>query len=487
MEQKQSHVAWGYFNFLIGPLLFFYFFWINPLALAPIPSKVLAVAAMMIVWWITEAIPMPVVALLPLVIFPLLGISKFSEVASSYSNEVIFLFMGGFMIGLGIEKWNLHKRIALNIIRFTGTGGNKILLGFIFSTGLISMWLSNTATTMMMLPIAASVIAVVSNMNIGINNARNFSLCIMLSIAYASNFGGISTIIGTPPNVAYVSFISNKFGYDIPFLGWMLLCTPIAILLLISLYLLLINLYPNNIRSSYEMSSIVKNELEKLGQMTIPEKRVLAIFIITALLWITRDFINQLEVVKIDDNMIAVFGAVLMFLIPSGKSMHKTERLLVWSDTTKMAWGILLLFGGGMALAAGLEKSGLIGSLGNWMSGFTNGSSLLLLIISIAIISIMLSEVMSNVAQVIVLAPVVTGMATSLNLDPLLLGIPMTLAASCASMLPMGTPPNAIVFSSGYIRLKEMLTTGFIMNFIAVVLIVLFTKYIMPLVISLNI
>ena len=342
----------------------------------------------------------------------------------------------------------------MNIIRFTGTGGNKILLGFIFSTGLISMWLSNTATTMMMFPIAVSVIAVVSNMNIAIKNVRNFSLCIMLSIAYASNFGGISTIIGTPPNVAYVSFVSNRYGFDIPFLSWMLLCTPIAILLLLSLYMLLINLYPNNIKSSSEMSFIVKDELEKLGPMAIAEKRVLAIFITTASLWISRDFINRLGVVKLDDNMIAVFGAVLMFLIPSGNSMHKTDRLLVWSDTSKMAWGILLLFGGGMALAGGLEKSGLISSLGNWMSGFTNGSSLLLLIISIAVISIMLSEVMSNVALVIVFAPVVTGMASLLNLDPLLLGVPMTLAASCASMLPMGTPPNAIVFSSGHIRLK---------------------------------
>jgi sodium-dependent dicarboxylate transporter 2/3/5 len=234
------------------------------------------------------------------------------------------------------------------------------------------------------------------------------------------------------------------------------------------------------------MGSIVKSELEKLGPMAIPEKRVLAIFISTALLWISRDFINQLGIVKLDDNMIAVFGAILMFLTPSGNSMYKTKRLLVWSDTSKMAWGILLLFGGGMALAGGLEKSGLISSLGNWMSGFTNGSSLFLLIISIAVISIMLSEVMSNVAQVIVFAPVVTGMAASLNLDPLLLGIPMTLAASCASMLPMGTPPNAIVFSSGHIRLKEMLTTGFIMNLIAILLIVVFTKYFMPLIISLN-
>ena len=486
LEKKQSQAAWSYFNFLIGPTLFLYFLLLNPLTLAPLQCKALAISVMMIVWWITEAIPMPVVALLPLVAFPLLGISKFSVVASSYSNEVIFLFMGGFMIGLGIEKWNLHKRIALNIIQFTGTGGNKILLGFIFSTGLISMWLSNTATTMMMFPIALSVITVVGNMNIDNKNAKNFSLCIMLSIAYASNFGGISTIIGTPPNVAYVSFISNKYSFDIPFLSWMLLCTPIAILLLVSLYFLLITLYPNKIKSSSEMSLLVKSELEQLGPISIPEKRVLTIFILTASLWISREFINRFGVVKLDDNMIAVFGAILMFLTPSGKSFHKTERLLGWSDTTKMAWGILLLFGGGMAMAGGLEKVGLINSLGNWMSGFTDGSSVLVLIISITIISIMLSEVMSNVAQVIVLAPVVTAMTQSLNLDPLLLGIPMTLAASCASMLPMGTPPNAIVFSSGHIRLKEMLTTGFIMNLISIILIVLFTNYLMPFIISMK-
>jgi sodium-dependent dicarboxylate transporter 2/3/5 len=245
-------------------------------------------------------------------------------------------------------------------------------------------------------------------------------------------------------------------------------------------------LYPNKIKSSSEMSLLVKSELEQLGPISIPEKRVLTIFILTASLWISREFINRFGVVKLDDNMIAVFGAILMFLTPSGKSFHKTERLLGWSDTTKMAWGILLLFGGGMAMAGGLEKVGLINSLGNWMSGFTDGNSVLVLIISITIISIMLSEVMSNVAQVIVLAPVVTAMTQSLNLDPLLLGIPMTLAASCASMLPMGTPPNAIVFSSGHIRLKEMLTTGFIMNLISIILIVLFTNYLMPFIISMK-
>jgi sodium-dependent dicarboxylate transporter 2/3/5 len=361
-----------------------------------------------------------------------------------------------------------------------------MIMGFILSTGLISMWLSNTATTMMMFPIALSVIAVVDNMNVGIKNTKNLSRCIMLSIAYASNFGGISTIIGTPPNVAYVSFISNNYAFDIPFLSWMLLCTPIAILLLFSLYFLLINLYPNKIQSSTEMHALVKKELKLLGPMTSPEKRVLTIFFVTATLWVSRDFINHFGFVKLDDNMIAIFGAILMFVVPAGGSFEKEKRILVWSDTSKMAWGILLLFGGGMALASGLEKSGLITIMGNWMAQFTYGRPTFLLVLCVTIVSIMLSEVMSNVAQVIVLAPVVSGMAGSLNIDPLMLGMPMTLAASCASMLPMGTPPNVIVFSSGHIKLKEMLTTGFIMNLISIVLIVLFTNYIMPFIMSIH-
>jgi sodium-dependent dicarboxylate transporter 2/3/5 len=433
----------------------------------------------MITWWITEAIPMPAVALMPLVLFPLFGIAKISEAALPYANEVVFLFMGGFMIGLGIEKWNLHRRIALSIVSLTGTGGNGIILGFILSTGFISMWLSNTATTMMMYPIAASVISVVFAQQRDSVGARNFALCIMLAIAYASNFGGIGTIIGTPPNVAYVTFISKKFGYDISFFSWMLVSLPVAILLLISLYFVLIRMFPNRLVASGEMSNLIRDELKALGPMTAPEKRVLTIFVLTAFLWIFRDLINKIEVVRLDDNMIAVFGALLMFIVPAGSEREPTEKILSWQDTSKMAWGILLLFGGGITLAAALEKAGLIGMLGNWLAGFS-GSSLLLLILVIATLSIFISEVMSNVAQVIVFAPVVTGIAGAIGADPLALGIPMTLAASCASMMPMGTPPNAIVFSSGHIKLKDMIKAGLVMNLISIVLIVASSYFILP-------
>jgi sodium-dependent dicarboxylate transporter 2/3/5 len=468
---------------LAGPLLFLVTLFFNPFSLDTQANNVMAVALLMIAWWISEALPMPAVALIPLVLFPLMGIAKISEAAAPYANEVVFLFMGGFLIGLGIEKWNLHKRIALSIVQYTGTNGNRIILGFILATGFISMWLSNTATTMMMLPIAASVISVVVTKNENNSQLRHFAVCMMLSIAYASNFGGIATIIGTPPNVAYASYISKQLNNDISFSAWMLIGFPVALLLLFSLYFVLIKLFPNNIDSNDEMRMLIKNELSALGPMTVPEKRVLYIFITTALLWIFRDLINKFGVVRLDDNMIAVFGGLLMFIVPAGKGAKQNERILVWSDTSKMAWGILLLFGGGITLAAALEKAGLIQMLGVWLSGFS-GSSVVFLVIAITIISLFISEVMSNVAQVIVFAPVVTGIATATGVDPYMLGIPMTLAASCASMMPMGTPPNAIVFSTGHLKLSEMMKAGLIMNLISIVLVVLAGLFLVPLAIK---
>jgi sodium-dependent dicarboxylate transporter 2/3/5 len=464
---------------LAGPTLFLFILLVNPLQLEILPNRVLAVAVWMITWWITEAIPMPAVAIMPLLLFPLLGIAKISEAAAPYANEVVFLFMGGFMIGLGIEKWNLHRRIALSIVSLTGTGGDRIILGFILSTGFISMWLSNTATTMMMYPIAASVISVVFAKHPDGIGARNFALCIMLVIAYASNFGGVGTIIGTPPNVAFVSFISKKFSYDIPFFSWMVVSFPVALCLLLSLYVVLIRMFPNKLVADREMGNMIQTELRSLGPISLPEKRVLVIFLTTAFLWIFRDLLNKFELFKLDDNMIAVFGALLMFIVPAGNQQAPQEKILSWQDTSKMAWGILLLFGGGITLAAALEKAGLIGMLGNWLAGFS-GTSLVLLILVIATLSIFISEVMSNVAQVIVFAPVVTGIATAIGADPLALGLPMTLAASCASMMPMGTPPNAIVFSSGHIRLKDMIRVGLVMNLISILLIVLSAYYILP-------
>jgi solute carrier family 13 (sodium-dependent dicarboxylate transporter), member 2/3/5 len=466
-------------SLLAGVAIAFLLWVVNPFNVDPAALKVLAVGGLMITWWVTEALPMAVVALLPLILFPLLQIASMEDTAAPYANPVIFLFMGGFMIGLAIEKWNLHRRIALNIIRITGTSGDRIILGFILAAGLLSMWLSNTATTMMMFPIAVSVIHVMRENNNGVGNIANFSFTIMLAIAYASNFGGIATIIGTPPNVAYVGYIEKKYSYNVDFLNWMLICTPLAILLLISLYWVMVKwLFPNHIKSDLATKQLITDELAALGRVSNNEKRVLVIFISTALLWITKDIINVTQsVIRLNDTIIAVIGAVALFICPA--EGEKGDSILEWDDTQKMAWGILLLFGGGISLANGLENAGLMQDLGQWLSQFAGNQFILVLVITI--VTIFLSEVMSNVAQVIVFAPVVSSMADAIGMNPLLLGIPMTLAASCASMLPMGTPPNAIVFASGHIKLKDMTKAGFVMNIVAVILITLFCWFLLPL------
>lgn len=481
MEWIKKNQFW--LSFSSGIVLATACYLFNPFALEANANKAVAVAVLMITWWISEALPMPAVALIPLVLHPLFKIGTIEETTKAYSNPVIFLFMGGFMIGLAIEKWNLHKRIALHIVKRTGTSGDRIILGFIMATGFLSMWLSNTATAMMMFPIALSVIAVMKEHEQAGTSFLNFSMVLMLVIAYASNIGGMATIIGTPPNVAFVGFIEKKYGYTVQFLDWMLVCTPLAILLLAALYWVLAKwLFPSRIKNSKEVNNYIQDEISMLGKLSVTEKRVLFIFVTTALLWITKDLLNQLNWFRLDDNMIAIMGALALFATPSGTTKeNKPLMILEWGDTSKMAWGILLLFGGGIALANSLEKVGVMAQVGNWLAGFSNINGLAL-VLMVVVISIFLSEVMSNVAQVIVLSPVLASLADALHLDPLLLGIPMTLAASAAAMMPMGTPPNAIVFSSGHIRLKDMIKAGFAMNIISIILITLFCWFVLPMV-----
>lgn len=478
MKQHKAFVL-----LMIGILLAAISFLWNPFGLSTQGNITLAIAFLMISWWVLEALPMPAVALVPLVLYPLFGISSFEETARSYANPAIFLFMGGFLIGLAIEKWNLHKRIALLIVSKTGSSGNRIILGFILATGFLSMWLSNTATAMMMLPIALSVVAVMKAHPHPNGNFDHFALVLMLSIAYASNMGGIATIIGTPPNVAFVNYLEKKYQYTVDFVDWMMVCTPLSLLLLFSIYFSLAHVFfPNRIASNASANLFIQEELKSLGPLSSNERRVLFVFLLTACLWITKDILNTVLSIKLDDAMIAVFGGLLLFMIPAASNDENSAgNLLEWSDTSRLAWGILLLFGGGIALAASLEKAGIMANIGEWLASFQSIKGWMLVLL-IVVISIFLSEVMSNVAQVIVFAPVVSALADALQMDPLLLGVPMTLAASCASMLPMGTPPNAIVFSSGYIKLKDMLKAGFIVNLISIVLITLFCWFILPMV-----
>lgn len=479
-----SHTLKRYYGGLAaGLLLAALILWWNPLQLPAGGARALAAGVLLIIWWIAEVLPMPAVALMPLLLFPLLGIDTLEATAQAYSNPVVFLFMGGFIIAVAIEKWNLHKRIALLIVWKTGTSSNRILLGFTLATGLLSMWLSNTATTMMLFPIALSVIAVMEEHPQPGSKPRHFALALLLIIAWASNMGGMATIIGTPPNVAFAGFIEKKYGYSISFLNWMLICLPLALLLLTALYLVLARwLYPSGIRNSSVANAYIRSELEALGPISGTEKRILIVFAATALLWITRSLLNRYLQISLDDNMIAVLGALALFAMPAAPADRNASRfVLQWSDTSQLAWGILLLFGGGIALANALEKNGIMSIIGNALAGGGMMKGILLVLV-ITIVSIFLSEVMSNVAQVIVFAPVLAALADALQMEPLLLGLPMTLAASAAAMLPMGTPPNAIVFGSGRIPLREMLKAGLIMNLISIVLITLFCWLVLPLV-----
>ncbi len=480
MKQYKNELA-----LVTGIILCFLTYFVNPLALNSKANLVLSVSVLMICWWVLEALPLAVVALVPVVLYPLLNIAPLKTVCNSYADSIIFLFMGGFFLGIAVEKWNLHKRIALNIINFTGTNGNRIILGFILSTGFLSLWLSNTATTMMMFPIAMSVIHVIGKNAAPESNMKHFSLVMMLSIAYASNFA-LGTIIGTPPNVAYVNYIHEKFNYTIGFTNWMIVFMPLTIILLFVLYLVMVKLlYPNKIKHSDAGKLYIKTELQQLGKLTTPEIRVLIIFSATVFLWITKDIINNIQkMIILDDSIIAMLGAITLFMVTTGEKREirsGAKRLLVWEDTTKMAWGILILFGGGIALAKALEDAKLMDQLGAYIAGYSTGN-LFIMILIVTAFSIFLSEVMSNVAQVIVMAPVITSVALALKMDPLLLGIPMTLGASCAGMLPMGTPPNAIVFASGHIKIRDMIKTGFVMNIICVLLITLFCWLIQPMI-----
>jgi sodium-dependent dicarboxylate transporter 2/3/5 len=464
------------FGLLLGPLLFILVYLFIPEGfISPNAYKVLALAAWVICWWVTEAVPFPVTALLPLILFPLLGIMSMSQAAAPYASPIIFLFMGGFFIALALEKHRLHERIALNLIRVTGTSGNGIILGFMMATAFISMWISNTATAMMMMPIALSVVKLVipnkDEIRDGpLSGERNFALGLMLVVGYAATLGGLATIIGTPPNVVFIGLLNELNGQKISFFEWMLLGVPVALLLLMSNYFIVTRvLFPNKIDTIQGSDELIKNKLRELGSLRKEEKLVLIIFSITSFLWITQDAINHFIVGSdlLNDTNIAMAGGLLMFIIPL--DLKNLTFLLEWKDTKNMAWGILILFGGGLCLAEGLNKTGIIQFIGNGIVAHTDYN--IWFILALIIISVALSEMMSNVALVNIFVPVIFGIAQGLNINPVLLALPVTLSASIGFMFPIATPPNAIVFASGYIRIKDMMRAGFLLNIASIMIV----------------
>jgi sodium-dependent dicarboxylate transporter 2/3/5 len=446
--------------------------------LPPQAVKTISVALWMITWWITESAPIPVTALIPLIFFPLLGVLPMKEAAAPYADPVIFLFMGGFFIALGLEKHRLHERIALYLIRITGTSGNGIILGFMIATGGISMWISNTATAMMMLPMAMSVVNLLKkNSDQQIHEfdkaERNFALGLMLIVGYAATLGGMATIIGTPPNVVFVGLLEKFYQRSISFGDWMIIGVPVSFTLLLCTYFLITKvLFPNRLKHIEGSEHLITTKLAELGPISGKEKLVLTIFLLTSFLWIFQEAINIILARRVlNDTNVAMFGGILMFLVPG--DLSKMNFLLNWKDTEKMQWGILLLFGGGMCLAEGLKVTGIIQMLGEWIANQSSFS--IRLIFLLIILTVFLSEVMSNVALVQIFIPVIFGIADGLQVNPVLLALPVTLAASVGFMLPIATPPNAIVYSSGYIRMKDMMKAGLIVNLVCI-LIILFAS-----------
>ena len=481
--QEQESNKWKLLSFISGPLAFFILlFTINSSFISPNAGKVLALAAWIIIWWMTEAVPIAITALLPLVLFPFLGVMKMSEAAAPYANPIIFLFMGGFMIALALEKHRLHERIALNLIKFTGTSGNGIIVGFMLATAFISMWISNTATAMMMLPIAISVINLLKSDPSMPNEhlpkgERNFAIGLMLMVAYASSIGGIGTIIGTPPNVVFAGLLDQFYHQKLDFGKWMLVGVPLMALILLATYIIITKiLFVNGIKNVKGSDELIRIKLLELGNISKEEKLVIVIFSVTCLMWVFQQAINLLLGKEIlNDTNVAMTGGVLMFAAPV--DWKQMKFLLRWSDTEKMAWGILILFGGGLCLALGLSNAGIIQAVGAKIAEQSPSTQWLLFGLITA--SVFITELMSNVALVQIFLPVVFGIATNLGVNPILLGMPVTIGASMAFMFPVATPPNAIVFSSGHMKVKHMMKAGILLNIVSIILIYLASVTIM--------
>ncbi len=431
-----------------------------------------AVAIWMAVWWLTEAIPIYATALLPLVLLPLLGAGPVQETASSYANELIFLFMGGFLIALSMERWGLHRRIALLALRVVGDRPGNVVGGFMLVTALLSMWVSNTATTIMMLPVATSVIALVRRQIGGdADAARPFAVCLLLGIAYAASIGGIATPIGTPPNLFMLSYVRTELDREISFVRWMGVGLPLVAVFLPATWLLLTRrLYPVRLERIAGARRLVRESLAELGPMSRAERITACVFLGAAGLWLTRPWLAGLQLAGVtplaglSDAGIAMLAALVLFVV---RAERGGPAALDWDVAVRLPWGVLILFGGGLSLGNAIRENGVGELLGGQVASFAGVPHVVVLIGVIAGI-VFLTELTSNTATTATLVPILAALAPGLGLDPLLLVVPAAIAASCAFMLPVATPPNAIVFGSGLVGMAEMSRAGFWLNWIGV-------------------
>ncbi|WP_338748736.1 SLC13 family permease [Janibacter alittae] len=483
---------WGMLAGVVGALLVY---WLMP-GDAPAAARVTAgTAVLMGIWWMTEAIPIPATALIPLVVFPVVGGADIADVGASYGSDIIFLFMGGFILALAMQRWNLHRRIALVTVRAMGTNPAMVIAGFMVATGFLSMWVSNTATAVMMLPIGVSVLMLVVGLEDEPDLAdaaraeagggdtteakgenppeqavlkTNFGSALMLGIAYAASIGSLGTIIGTPPNTLLVGYLSKNHDIDIGFGQWMLVGVPLSVVFMVICWFLLTKvIFRPEIDEIPGGRSLMSRELDKLGPMSTGEKGVLTIFVLAAASWVGVPLIWP-DNTPISDAGIAMVVAVVLFLLPAGAA--RGVRLLDWESAVQLPWGVLLLFGGGLALSGQFESSGLTEWIGDQAKGL-DGVPVILLVVIFGAAIIFLTELTSNTATAATFLPVAGGVALGLDLDPMLLAIPVALAATCAFMLPVATPPNAIAFGSGYVTIPQMMKGGIWLNLIGLALV----------------
>ena len=444
----------------------------TPKGLSLEAHKTAALFLLMGIWWATEAVPVAVTALVPLALFPMLGIVDIQSAANPYANKTIYLFFGGFLIATAIQKWDLHKRIALFVLEYAGSNGASLILGFMLTAAVISMWVMNTATTIMLLPIGLAVITVVKETVKGLNEKEmeSFQLALLLGIAYGATIGGMSTLIGTGPNGMLAAFMADNYNLDISFIDWMKVGVPLSAIMLPCSWLILTRvIFKVEFETSQETKDLLSSMKQELGKFNGAEFKVFVVFVLTAITWMLRtvlDDINGFE--GLSDAGIAMISALFLFLLPSGNK-EKKGALLEWKDAQEnVPWGLLVLFGGGLSLANAVQATGLAVWMGNLIP---QGISIVLIVILVVTMIIFLTELTSNMATTATFLPVVAAIAIQSDFNPLLVTAAVALAASCAFMLPVATPPNAIVFGSGLIRVPQMARAGFLINVLGILVV----------------
>jgi sodium-dependent dicarboxylate transporter 2/3/5 len=443
-----------------------------PAGVPPAGWRTLGLALMMAIWWSTEPLPIGITALMPLIVLPLLGVAEIDAAAAPYANPLVFLFLGGFLLAAGVKRWGLHKRLAHTIVRFVGSEPRLLILGFMAAVGFLSMWISNTAAVVLMLPVAVSVISTAEEVQEAPEHQRRFAVALLLGLAYAASIGGVGTLIGTPPNALLAGYLRERHGIDLSFAVWSAVAMPLVATFLPLAWLVLTRLiYP--IPATLAVALREGEPLESLtthGPLSPAERRVALIFCVTAGLWITRPLLNKLPGFEgLSDPGIALICGCALFLVPSGEAPHN-RFLMSWEEAKDIPWQVLLLFGGGLSLASAMDSSGLAAWIGQGIAGLGGVPPLLFLLLLTATV-VMLTELVSNTATVAALLPVVATVATATGMDVIVVSAAVAMAASCAFMLPVATPPNALVFATGHVTVVAMMRAGLVMNLLSIVLV----------------